>query len=253
MTKATKTKTAPNTKVVDLIKKLLAKANDPSVTESEALQFAAKAQELLESHNMSFLDVPADDASSPIDLEQWAPTYGGDTWRQAVAVSAARVYMCKLLTSKMEVVNSRGKRVVRMAYILVGRESSRAVAKSMIDYLFATAIRLSMAYSPKDQTARRLFERGLGLRLCTRLNELHAAHATAPEGAPKGNLPALYASEADLVQSWIGANMAVGKTRSFKPVRIDRTHSEAGRAAADTISLDSQVEASKASNFLLPA
>ena len=249
MTKA-KIKTVEE-KAVDLVKKLMANANDPSVTEAEAMAFIAKAQEILERHNLSFLDVPADDVTEAIGEEHWAPTYGGDTWRQAVANAAARVYMCKLMYKRTTVTNSRGKVVVRLGYILVGRESSKAVARAMIDYLFATAIRLSMAYSPKDQTARRLFERGLGIRLVERLRAMYNDHAE-PSKAPAGsNLPALYKAELDLVTDYIAEHHAP-RQKAFKGVRVDGNHSENGKAAANTISLSGQINGgSPASKLLL--
>lgn len=233
-------------KIIDRIRKLLAKANDPAVNENEAAIFAAKAQELLEQHNISLLDVSEEEKKQGIGRYTWAPKYAGERWRKLVATWAARVYMCKLINTKMKVEIRGGKLDWRPAYILVGRKVNVEIAKSMIDYLFATVVRLSKNYS-KVRKERQLFEAGCGLRLAMRLHAMYEASAKNPAKNNSGsNLPALYSQELALVDDWIEENIENVKNRkSFKMPDLDHIHSANGAAAAEGISLNSQVEGGK--------
>ena len=226
-------------KLLDRVRKLLATANDPSVNEAMAANYAAKAQELLEQHNLSLLDVTDEEKKQGIGRFTWTPKYAGDSWRKMVALAAAKVYMTKLIFTEMKIEIRGGKMAWRPGYILVGREANCEVARSMIDYLFSTVVRLSKNYS-SDQKERHLFEAGAGLRLNQRLKEMYAASAVTPKAEGSSNLPALYSQELTLVEDWANENMKLKSAKVNVP-KLDWDHSMAGANAANTISLTGQV------------
>lgn len=230
-------------KLIDRVRKLFAKANDASVTEAEAMAYAKKAQELLEQHNLSLLDLSEDEKKQGIGRFTWAPKYANDGWRKLVAIAAAKVYMTKLIMTQMQVEVRGGKLAWRPAFILVGREANCEVARSMIDYLFTTVVRLSKDYS-KVQKERHLFEAGAGNRLVRRLREMYQASAVQPE-SNGSNLPALYSQELTIVEDWAKENIDGMKPTKVKSSNTDFNHSIAGALAANNISLSGQIGADK--------
>lgn len=236
-------------KLIDRVRKLFAKANDASVTEAEALAYAAKAQELLEQHNLSLLDVSEEEKKDGIGRFTWAPKYADMPWRRIVSSWAAKVYMCKRIRTKMKIEVRGGKLAWRPAYILVGRQVNVEIAKSMIDYLFSTVVRLSKDYST-NQKERHLFEAGCGLRLATRLREMYEASAVKPTTSGS-NLPALYSQELALVDDWAKENMDLRDTKGAE-LKLDWMHSANGAAAAEGISLSGQIGGRKDVNVPLP-
>lgn len=236
-------------KLIDRVRKLFAKANDASVTEAEAMAYAAKAQELLEQHNLSLLDVSEDEKKEGIGRFTWAPKYADMPWRRIVSSWAAKVYMCKRIRTQMKIEVRGGKMAWRPAYILVGRQVNVEIAKSMIDYLFSTVVRLSKDYS-SVQKERHLFEAGCGLRLANRLREMYEASAVKPK-AESSNLPALYSQELTLVEDWAKENMDLKDTKPAE-LKLDWMHSANGAAAAEGISLSGQIAGRKDVNVPLP-
>jgi hypothetical protein len=225
------------TKLMDRIKKLLAKANDPGVTEAEAASYAEKAQQLLTENNMTILDLPEEESlkEAPIGQFEWYPKYAGDSWRQEVAVQAARYYMCSILTTTLK----KGRKTER-GFILVGRQASCMVAKSMIDYLFATGVRLSREYGKKyggDQRTRHEFERGYGAQMAYRISEMLKKGVVE---ATNTNLPVLYSREKEAVQQYI--DEFIKPKEKIVSIKNFGYHSWAGVEAANTVSLNTQVE-----------
>lgn len=225
------------------VRKLLAMANDPSVGAEMAANYAAGAQKLLETYNLDLRDMPEDEASeaAPIGSFTWAPKYADRGWRKMVAASAARVYMCHILTTRVWDPNYGSHGNYRPGYVLVGRKHSIDVCKSMIEYLFATGFRLSRGYTDVERD-RREFEKGYGARMSRRLDEMYHASAKPAAGSSNpGNLPALYASELDLAKRYVDEEFNVKKARGLRNDVRDWSHASAGVEAANNVSLGAQV------------
>lgn len=235
-------------KIIDKVRKLMAKANDPSVTESEAMAYAAKAQKMLEEHNLSLLDITDVEAIEGVGALKWDPKYGSRAWRRLIAISAARVYMCQLVLTQVYASVRGGKNEWRPGYMLVGRKVSVDVAKSMIDYLLATGFRLSKNYSSVEKD-RRSFEEGYGIRISQRLDEMFKASA-GPSSDGSG-LPALYKNELEAAANWIKDSIPGAKTKDVA-LTTKNHHGRAGFDAANSVSLGAQMEGGSSGAPALP-
>lgn len=234
---------------LEKIRKLKAKAEDPSVTEAEALMYAGKVAEMLQELNLSeaALDVEEGPSTSEEGL------YNSRThmpWSRTVATGVANLYFCDIFINY-----GPGPRV---RIIFVGRAHNVEIARSMSDYLIKTVVRLSNTYAkaqtggpgPGFNKARNGFERGAGLRLYKRLREKLAEQTQAPParsaaGNP-ANLTALYEDEGKLVSAYLKAKgLLKGRKQNWN---YDK-HAHAGGAAANGISLNAQV-GTKGTNLL---
>ncbi len=216
------------------IRKLMAKANDASVTEAEAALFAAKVQELLVANGLSVGDIGSDDAEMG-DIEDQTHR---DRWnspaRKYLLRAVCRYYMCEVL------VMGRTKTVK-----IIGRPHNVVVAMDMADYLIKTTVRLSNNYGKQHIGSNVIdFRRGCMARLAERLvEELRRSRASEQPkyqaGGNPGNLPALFQSEERQVHQYLKDKLNVRWTigRGIKQ-GSDAAH---GRAAADGISLHRQV------------
>lgn len=217
------------------IRALMAKANDPSVTEQEAALFAAKVQELLVKNGLSMGDVK--------DTEAERGEIGGqkhkERWkspaRKALLRAVCRYYMCEAV--------SPGKG--HDTWTIIGRPHNVVVALEMTDYLIATVIRLSNQYGKANIGSNVIdFRRGCMARLAERLLVLRAQAAAAkpeykPDGNP-GNLPALFKSEAQLVEAHMIKSIPGLRYTKAKPLKQGNDAAR-GRAAAEGVSLHQQV------------
>jgi hypothetical protein len=143
----------------------------------------------------------------------------------------------KLYFSKLSVRTGGSKRV----YTFHGREHNAKVAMLMMEYLIATVKRMAREYSPTKREQGD-FRRGAGQRLYERLKEMYDAQNAPPPASDRNpmNLPALYAGEQKAIDEHI-AN-SVGKLRKVnrKGMKMG-TGAAAGRSAANTIRLNTQV------------
>lgn len=228
------------------IRKLRAKAEDPSVTEAEATLFAAKVAALLAEHGLSeaALHLPDED---PITNHRWDVRFS-DPWRRTICRCAARLYFCGLFVHSWHEKNPKHATDPRAPMFkfyngltFVARAHNATVAREMSDYLIRTTLRLGYAYS-ETRAEQLAFMRGCGERLGQRLyylwdEQTRAAKQRGPSGNPQ-NLPALYADEEALYR----AAMEKEDLRPFgRGSDLNSEHADAGAAAADGVSLAPQV------------
>jgi len=220
--------------LVTKIRKLMAKANDKSVTEAEAALFAAKVQELLVANGLSMGEI----GEEKLDQGGVEDQTHADRWsspaRKILLRAVCRYYMCEVL------VYTRLKQVK-----IIGRPHNVVVSMDMADYLIKTVVRLSNQYGRENVGANVIdFRRGCMARLAERLiAELHKAkEAAKPEykttGNP-GNLPALFQSEERQVHEYVRSKFSVRYTKG-KGLK-QGSDAARGRAAADGISLHRQM------------
>lgn len=233
-------------KLVDKLRKLKAKADDPNISEAEAALYAAKVAELLQQHNLSEAMLSAEEQESVVE-ERVESSKAHDPWANQMAMAVARLYFCSLLLIK---VGSQ-----KTNFIFVGKPHNIEVAKSMTLYLIKTIGRLAVTYANSNEAimsdpnwsftrARNGFERGAGERMRRRLNGMYADQtASKPQRAASGNpsnLPALYEDELGLTKAFIAAmaNVRAGRGRGSN---TSGDHAARGFAAAGNISLNTQV------------
>lgn len=230
--------------VVDKIRKLLAMA-DGTENEAEASAFAEKAAALLASNNLSMQDI-SEEEKGEMSEHMWETKYL-DPWRRRIIEQSALLYFCDCFFRKWWDHDSRRG---RWGIVIVGRPHNAYIAKMMATYLIDTTLRLASAYSFSDEKPKYLtrrgacigFERGCGEMLAHRLHKLRIAKSEGDRvyvGGNPGNLPALYATEADLAMNYIKSlNLKVGNTRASD---LETAASAAGIRAAKNISLEPQL------------
>ena len=233
-------------KVIERIRKLLAKANDASVTEEEALSYMNKVQELLAQHN---LDVSSLEEKEEINIDKTIleTPYGHVRWRRELMTAVAKLFFCKGYLLQSNTINSVGHIKPITKFVFAGREHNRQIAVSMFEYLCKAVVRLSRDFS-SDTNARYHFEQGCGRRLTIRVhNKIDETNQPIQHGE-KSNLPALYSTELALVEDFLSYTK-FGKSSSHRMKVTANTM--AGYAAADGISLNHQVSGGAANKFLL--
>lgn len=236
--------------IAETIRALLAKSQGTD-NEHEAAAFAAKAAELLQKHNLDLASVEAaarttGEAVSEVKLD-WRYT---DPWRMSIVRDTARLYFCRIYTTRRVEKDGKGRWVERKGVAIVGKPHNTAVAVSMTEYLVKTTLRLAAEYST-ERGQRLPFERGCGERIAQRLRtikyeqELASARDAGYEDAASassnpGNLPALYKSELVLVEDFM-ATLGLVPGRRSTGSSLDGHHAAAGRRAGDTVSLSTQI------------
>lgn len=230
--------------LIEKIRKLNAKANDKSVTEAEAALYAQKVAQLLQEHNLTEAAIQVKEDVEEVGEARIYNSKTGDTWCQTMAGAVARLYFCDIYLNRL------GQNV-KIAF--VGKPHNVEVATSMTLYLIKTIGRLANEYARSPAAisdwnytftrARNGFERGAGMRMYERLAQMKREQtANEPQRSATGtpsNLPALYQDESMLVKAYMSkiglrAGRGGGVTNSGQ-------HAAHGRAAANSISLNSQV------------
>jgi len=237
--------------IIRRVRALLAKAKSTD-NEHEAAAFAAKAAEMLQTHNLDLASIERSageqgEAVSEVRLN-WRYC---DPWRKSIARACAELYFCKIYRHHIVEQNKKGTWTYRWGITIVGKPHNAAVAESMIEYLIGTTLRLMREYS--SVRAEQLpFARGCGERLAARLREMEreakrksaaaTGHATvrAAEEAGSGNLPALYKTELELVESHM-ETLGLEKGRRSAGSDLSGHHAAEGIAAGNTVSLAPQV------------
>ena len=218
------------------IRKLMAKAQDPSVTEAEAMAFADKVQELLLREGLAMSDVAASGeeqraeavGEEKFDFKRWNSPH-----RRDLLGAVCAYYMCQVLYwRKLQMLK------------IIGKPQNVAVAASMTDYLIGTTVRLSTRYVREHPGANAIdFRRGCMLRLRERLYAAKAKmerEAARPAASTNpGNLPVLFQSESQLVANFVASAYTVRTTKA-RAVKHG-ADAWAGRRAAEGISLSPQV------------
>lgn len=215
------------TDVVDKVRKLLAKARDAGASEAEAETCARKARELMDEHELTDEAVREKNAGPTMSAHQ--PKYM-DPWRRDIIHCAARYYGCVAVFN-----------VPRKSYVLFGRESSRLVAESMVQYLDDTVRRLALEWRHSvDGTRAQLldFERGCGTRIAYRLHKMCEV-MTTPSPENSGTTSVALVDELGAATGLMQSTMRTSTSRPKTQLKGDGAR--AGRAAADSVSLGGQV------------
>jgi hypothetical protein len=214
------------------IRLLMAKAQGTN-NEHEATAFAEKVQELLLQNGLSASDINMEAGQAPREeVQQHDQERGGKDFlkspaRRVLLSAVCEFYMCSYLRWGSDRV------------VIIGKKSNAEVAAAMMNYLLDTVIRLSNSYARGQTSAVRIdFRRGCMARLADRLHTLSLERKRAAQQPTGNTLPALFVDESRLVAAYL----ATLKTKRAKPIRITQgMHAQAGRRAAEGISLNPQV------------
>ena len=117
-------------KAIEIIKKLLATANDKGASENEAMMAALKAQELMAKYDIDVTDVDGDSSSDEI-VENIVEVGNGNKWKFQIAHIVATNFCCKVYcmgTSKI---------------IFYGYKKHADIAREVFTYLFNTGNKLA--------------------------------------------------------------------------------------------------------------
>lgn len=210
-----------------LISKLLAKAQDKSVTEAEAALFAEKVQELLQDNGLTMAQVEA--AGGSTDTSQRGKHATGRramyNYQRQLMGALAELHFC--IHQVVEEADEHGRKSKR--HVLVGRRVNVDGTSMLYDYLVTTMRRLVQeaghAYGKTGERDLHYWLEGCATRLCERLHqkrrqrERESAEAEAArQAAMNGNgthkelvLSDVYGTEADLNNDALN-NFAPGTT-----------------------------------------
>lgn len=214
---------------VEKIKKLLAKARDAAASEAEAETCMRKARELMDAHGIS--EDAVREKSEGAGTQEHRPKYF-DPWRRDIANNCAKFYGCLAVFS-----------ADKKSCMIVGRESSRAVAVDMMEFLDYTVIKLAREYrkSVRGGRAEQLnFERACGTRVAYRLNQMwRSATGESAEGE-SGGTSVVLVDELAQARAYVDALGNVRKSNMRESKQVGAA-ARAGRAAGDTVGLGGQV------------
>jgi hypothetical protein len=231
--------TTATEQLIEKIRKLRAKSEDPSTTQAESEAFAAKVADLLAQHQLTMADI-ADD--TPEFVEEVFDDGYANPWRRSVFFAAARLYGSCPVNTTQWYTDRRGRQRDRLAFLAVGRPHTVAVTLEMTDYLFRTVVRLAQAHArenPDPYQSRRsvqlAFERGCGEALARRLNDLRWRQESV-SGCRDPHALAIR-SEQKQAEDYAFEHVIDGKIQSG----ANRGGSAAGAAAAEGISLAPQI------------
>ena len=212
--------------IIDKINKLKAKA-EGTTNEHEAEIFANKVHDLMMQHNLHQMDLDIPEETDIVQHE-FDPKYT-DPWRTHIITCVGKLFLCETITRRV------GSKKV---YVYIGQKTNCEVATDMAMYLINTTVMLGKEYS-KVRKEYLGFERGCGTRLAQRvINKYHEAKRHDPKNPD--NLPALYQSEEDRIQDWMGENLCLGKARRTRQ-KLNH-HSGVGAAAAENVPIRDKQE-----------
>jgi len=240
------------------IAKLLAMANDSGASEAEAQMAFEKAQEYLAEYNLNAEDVTNDLEHEDITDEAFTEQVR-ETWQITLRTATARLYFCKYYYST-GVLDENYKKATEHNY--VGRPHNIAVAKSMASYLINTIKRLGEEHVlpiPGDKRTisgiRRNFELGCASKVTARINEKYREIERQDPGdyqitGTKHNLPALYKSELQLCNDHLKNQGVHLRSATTKRNVTNGAAYQRGRAAGESVSLNTQLNKSS-SRYML--
>lgn len=125
-------------KAIEIVKKLLAVANDKGATEGEAMTAALKAQEIMAKYDIDIIDVEGEKTTEEIGEEIVDTTLKGHfstKWKSQLAGTIANNFRCKVYTCGPNTV------------IFYGRKSDAKIAGDVFKFLFHTGTKLGVKYS----------------------------------------------------------------------------------------------------------
>lgn len=117
-------------KAIEIVRKLLATANDKGASENEAMMAALKAQEIMAKYDITVADV--EDESGSEEIVDTAVTVGnGNKWKYSLAHIIANNFCCKIYTCGTQMI------------VFYGYKKHAEVAKEVFTYLYNTGNKLA--------------------------------------------------------------------------------------------------------------
>ena len=243
-------------KIIDKIRKLLALADSPN--EHEAALAAKKAQELLAEHNLSLSELEGKEEEG---TEDGIFETASQPWQRPICGGVAKLYFCYYYFSfaKYPTPTRRCGYIRKDRHHFIGAAHNVAVAQMMAEYLLDTVERLGKEGSKTVSNAERscyitTFRATCSARLRSRLYELWQAGQKPQVTTTGTTLPALTSlyEQAQVAGKQYLAEQGV-RIHDVKN-RMTLSHAQGmsdGKAAGDSISLNTQVGSGKVRGRLL--
>lgn len=208
--------------MLDKIQALLAKARDSACTEAEAQSCMVRARRLMDEYGVTEEAVEKSEVGDVSHSVKYL-----EQWRKILFMAVARYYGCEIMFRGSD-----------KNFVVAGRESSRVVTISMIDWLDETVVRLAREWrrsSGATRSEQLNFEKACGARIAMRLKEM-TIQATAGDGSGSA---LVIRSELQAAQSWLAEKYKTKETRLRVTAR--GAGGVAGRAAGNDVGLSAQV------------
>lgn len=224
------------TKVLDRIRKVLAKAegtNNPA----EAAAMMEKVEAMLAEHNLTLLDVAANDSTDPMGTDKRATyCWVSNSWIKPLAGRLARLYGCRIVTAQHK----------NKIYISIsGRESARVTWQLMLPFVIdqvkreARNLREGDIYTGLSVKGVGSYERAVGNALTDRIGRMVMENERRDADRVAGGERALVPVDmlqAEIERAW-GGGLITSKGRGISTTRAART-------AAGNVSLHRQTSGS---------
>lgn len=226
----------------DLVRKLLALANNAGATDHEADAFMTRAASIMAAYNIRETELAPETPSIGrliITGQHW------DIWVMSLVSASATLNACDGATFvyKHDVTGAE----------FVGREMNREAAKAMLFYLVEQVEREYKAALPRGLSQheraefRRTFKLACSRRISTRASNIIYAMKTnndvakASTGSTALVVSHSFDEQREEIKEWMNQEGLQWKTRKSRGTRWGNG-SEAGRAAGDRIQLQAQLK-----------
>lgn len=117
-------------KAIEIVRKLLATANDNGASENEAIMAALKAQEIMAKYDINVTDVEDESGSEEI-IDSAIPVGNGNKWKYNLAHIVANNFCCKIYACGTQTI------------FFYGYKKHVDVAKEVFIYLYNTGNKLA--------------------------------------------------------------------------------------------------------------
>lgn len=235
-------------KLIEKLQKLLALANG-GTTEEEASSAMGKVQELLARHDLSMADLTPEQKTEESVTSQ---TFEDQRSRWVITL-----WQTSCLLNRCEYLTLATKTSFR--HLVLGKPFQVLVAKSTAEYLEAGVRRIGK--QAERETVRRpgdgfrkAFRLGCASRLYFRAKALVEERSkqewTASTGERLPALRGLYEQAASEIQAYKASKGLVPKATKSKTTIRNSAAFAAGQRAAESISLEKQIEARRAGGLL---
>jgi hypothetical protein len=251
----------PLGKVIDRIQKLIALAQGGG-TEAEAEQAMKLVHALLAQHNLSLEKVLASrvgEKRTDRVIETVEAT--NNPWERPIWHATASLYFCEFYYARCLNWSGRKRSTARINYSLVGKPHNILVARLMTDYFLKTIRRLARTEARgAPKTTGRSFAHSFRVACAKRLSERIWERKRETQEHPTPLDPANRNSLLPVLTSFYGAEEEANR-ELLAECGIRLVHSErgrthitdilgeyAGKRAAETIGLDTQLGSENATN-----
>jgi hypothetical protein len=242
-------------KMIEKIKKLLALS--ASSNENEAALAAARVQEMLGKYNLTMLDLKEElnDELVTDDETMIVTNVEPQVWQRSLRNAVAKLYFCMhFYTPSKQKPPGRNWYYAYDRHSYVGAQHNVTVAKLMSEFLVDTVNRFAKEQSktvPQADRARfrTSFRNACSSRLCVRLYDKYEAARQKPADLTTGNMMVLYDETAAKLKEVFDKLKLQDKKQKLSAK--EALGVAAGLRAGDEISLDTQIEGTKAASHML--